>query len=292
VRFDTLRAMNHAATDPLVMQRRIILALLLILAAGAWALLVWQGVALDMGGMGPTMGLAAPLFLTIWVVMMVAMMFPTAAPMILAFHSIQSGKRARGETFVATWVFVGAYLFVWAISGIVAYAAALAAESIAGAAGLTGTLMARIGGCLLIVAGLYQLSPWKNVCLTKCRTPMSFIITSWHDGLGGALSMGVEHGLYCLGCCWLLFVILFPLGIMNIAAMAVITLLIFAEKSFRWGERIARIAAAALVFYGLIVLFVPAILPTFMAAGGVEVPAREISMSESNTPSPMPEMKI
>ena len=106
--------------------------------------------------------------------------------------------------------------------------------------------------------------------------------------------MGVEHGLYCLGCCWLLFVILFPLGIMNIAAMAVITLLIFAEKSFRWGERIARIAAAALVFYGLIVLFVPAILPTFMAAGSVEVPAREISMSESKptTPSPMPEMKI
>jgi predicted metal-binding membrane protein len=210
------------------------------------------------------MGLAAPLFLAIWIVMMIAMMFPTAAPIILVFHAVQSRKRARGESFVATWIFVGAYLFVWSATGIVAYAAAVAGERIATLWHLSGTQTARIGGGLLIIAGLYQLSPWKNVCLTKCRTPMNFIVTSWHDGLGGALRMGVEHGLYCLGCCWLLFVILFPLGIMNVGAMAVITLLIFAEKSFRWGERVAQIASAALVVYGLIVLFVPTILPTFV----------------------------
>jgi predicted metal-binding membrane protein len=95
---------------------------------------------------------------------------------------------------------------------------------------------------------------------------MSFIINSWHDGFGGALRMGVEHGLYCIGCCWLLCVILFPLGIMNVAAMAAITLLIFAEKSFSWGERVAQIAAAVLVAYGVVVLFIPRILPTFVAS--------------------------
>jgi predicted metal-binding membrane protein len=257
-------------TDPLAMQRRIILALLLFLSVASWAFLLWPSPSLDMArmpGMGPTMGVAAPLFLAIWVVMMIAMMFPSAAPIILAFHTVQAGKRARGDTFVATWVFVASYLLVWAASGIVAFAAAVAAERIAITWHLTATQTARIGGGLLIVAGFYQLSPWKNVCLTKCRTPMSFIVTSWHDGLSGALRMGVEHGVYCLGCCWLLFVILFPLGIMNVAAMAVITLLIFAEKSFRWGQRVAQIASAALVVYGLLVLFVPSILPTFMAGG-------------------------
>jgi predicted metal-binding membrane protein len=250
------------------MQRRIILALLLLLAAGSWALLLWPNEMLDMArmpGMGLTMGLGAPLFLAIWVVMMIAMMFPSSAPIILVFHTVQAGKRARGENFVATWVFVAAYLLVWAGAGIVAYAGAVAAQAVADVSRLTATQAARIGGGFLIVAGLYQLSPWKNVCLTKCRTPMSFIVTSWRDGLGGALRMGIEHGLYCLGCCWLLFVILFPLGIMNVAAMAVITLLVFAEKSFRWGERVARVASAALVVYGVTALFVPSLLPTVIS---------------------------
>lgn len=258
------------ATDPLSVQRKIILALLLLLAVASWALLLWPTASLDMArmpGMGPTMGLAAPLFLAVWVVMMVAMMFPTAAPIILVFHTVQAGKRARGEAFVATWVFVASYLLVWSTAGIAAYAGAVAAEAIAVGVRLTGTQTARIGGGLLIIAGLYQLSPWKNVCLTRCRTPMNFIVTSWHDGLGGALRMGVEHGLYCLGCCWLLFVILFPLGMMNVGAMAVITLVIFAEKNFHWGGRVAQIASGALVVYGVLVLFVPSLLPTFMAAG-------------------------
>jgi len=258
----------HAATtDPLAAQRRIILALLLLLAALSWALLMWPTPALDMArmpGMGPTMGLTAPLFLAIWIVMMVAMMFPSAAPMILVFHTVQAGKRSRGETCVATWVFVAAYLFVWAASGVVAFLGAAGAERIASAFHLTAAQTARIGGALLIVAGLYQLSPWKNVCLTKCRTPMSFVLGSWREGLGGAVRMRLEHGVFCLGCCWLLFVILFPLGIMNIAAMAIVTGVVFAEKSFRWGARVAQVASAALVIYGVIVLFAPSVLPTFL----------------------------
>ena len=205
------------------MQRNVILGLLLALAAAAWALLAWQGAGsdMDMAMASPTMGMRAPLFLAIWVVMMVAMMFPTAAPMILTFHKVQASKRQRGEAFVATWVFVAAYMLVWTLSGVAAYAGALAAEAVAARAALSPATAARIGGAVLVAAGLYQLTPLKDLCLSKCRTPISFIMTSWRDGAAGALRMGLLHGAYCLGCCWLLFVILFPLGIMNIAAMAV-----------------------------------------------------------------------
>src|SRR3984893_736108 len=125
--------MDHTRADPLSVQRNVILGLLLALAAASWALVVWQAGDADMGMAmaSPTMGMRAPLFLAIWVVMMVAMMFPTAAPMILTFNKVQVGKRQRGEAFVATWVFVAAYMLVWALSGVAAYAGALVAEAIA-----------------------------------------------------------------------------------------------------------------------------------------------------------------
>ena len=246
------------------LQRHLVLGLLLGLAAGGWALLAWPWPGSGMAMASPTMGMGVALFLAVWIAMMVAMMFPTAAPMILAFHRVQAGKRARGEAFVATWVFVAAYLLVWTASGLLAYAGALAAEAIAARVPLSAEAAARIGGAILIAAGLYQLTPLKDRCLAKCRTPLGFIMTSWREGIGGALRMGVEHGLWCLGCCWLLFVILFPLGLMNVAAMALITLLIFVEKSAPWGRPVARAAAAVLVVYGTAVLIAPSLLPTFM----------------------------
>jgi predicted metal-binding membrane protein len=205
---------------------------------------------------------------------MVAMMVPTAAPMILAFHKVQAGKRARGEAFVATWVFVLAYMLVWTLSGVAAYAGAVAAEAVAARAALSSATAARMGGAVLVVAGIYQVTPLKDLCLSKCRTPISFIMTSWRDGVSGALRMGLLHGAYCLGCCWLLFVILFPLGIMNIAAMAVITIVVFAEKTLPWGRPVARATAVALVAYGAVVLAVPQVLPTFMADGGMVMAPR------------------
>ena len=123
----------------------------------------------------------------------------------------------------------------------------------------------RLGGGILIVAGVYQLSPLKHLCLAKCQSPLAFIMTSWRNGYSGAFRMGLEHGVYCLGCCWLLFVILFPLGMMNVAAMAAITLLIFAEKSLPGGRRIGQLSAVALIAYGLLAVFVPQVLPTIMA---------------------------
>lgn len=264
--------MERANADPYALQRNIILALLLISAALSWLYLAWQASGMSMAMASPTMGMQAPLFLVVWTIMMVAMMFPASAPMILTFHRVQSARRARGDPFVATWVFVAGYLLVWALSGIIAYAGALGGEALARRAALSGATIARAGGVVLLVAGLYQLSPLKDVCLGKCRTPMTFIVTSWHDGIGGALRMGLSHGIFCLGCCWLLFVILFPLGIMNIAAMAVLTVLVFAEKAFPGGERIAFAAGLLLVVYGAFVLAIPAALPTFAGMGMPAMP--------------------
>jgi len=246
---------------PLPRERNLILALLLLLAAASWALLGWQSATADDEMMGLTMGMGAPLFMAIWVAMMVAMMFPTAAPMILMFARVHAGKRQRGQPFVPTWVFVSAYLVVWTLFGALAYGVAVGAEKLAEQSMWLMDNAARFGGAVVILAGLYQLSPLKRSCLSKCRTPMAFILGSWRDGYGGTFRMGLEHGAYCLGCCWLLFVILFPLGVMNVAAMAVITLLIFAEKSLPTGRQIGQIGAMAIVAYGALAIFVPGALP-------------------------------
>lgn len=249
--------------SPFPRERKLILGVLLILTAASWALLIWQSTAMNSQamGMGLTMGMNTGLFMAIWVVMMIAMMFPTAAPMILMFTTVYAGKRQKSQAFVPTWVFVSAYLLIWSLFGLVAYPLALGAERLAGQSMWLMTNAPRIGGVLLVVAGLYQLSPLKHLCLSKCRTPLQFILGSWHDGYGGAFRMGVVHGVYCLGCCWFLFALLFPLGIMNIAVMALLTALIYAEKSFPLGRQISQIAGVALIVYGVIVIFVPAALP-------------------------------
>jgi predicted metal-binding membrane protein/nitrogen-specific signal transduction histidine kinase len=270
-----MHLLDEAHANSLSVQRNVILGLLLTLATVAWAVLVWQstGADMDMTMASSTMGMRAPVFLAIWAIMMVAMMLPTAAPMILTFHKVRAGKRQNGDVFVSTWVFVVAYFLVWALAGVVAYVGALASEAIAARAALYPATAARIGGAVLVAAGIYQLTPLKDFCLSKCRTPITFITTSWRDGAAGALRMGLLHGAYCLGCCWLLFVILFPLGIMNIAAMVAVTLIIFAEKTLPW-PRIAPYAAAfALVLYGALVIASPQLLPTFQEDGGAAMPA-------------------
>jgi predicted metal-binding membrane protein len=211
--------------------------------------------------MGLTMGMGAALFLAIWVVMMIAMMFPTVAPMILVFARTQRDRHNSERTFTPTWVFVGAYLLIWALFGGLSYLGALATSELAQQVPWIMMNAARIGGGILVLAGLYQLTPLKHACLAKCRTPQDFILHSWRDGYPGSFRMGLEHGIYCLGCNWLLFILLFPLGIMNIAAMALLTALIFAEKVFPLGTRIAQCAALVLILYGALVIVVPAALP-------------------------------
>lgn len=254
--------MATESSYPMSRERNIILASLLVLAAVAWIILIWQSSDTQM--MGLTMGMDAPVFLAIWIVMMIAMMFPAAAPMILTFARVHNDRREKGKAFVPTWVFVSAYLLIWTLFGIVAYAAALGIEMLAQQSMWLMDHAARIAGVVLILAGVYQLTPLKYACLSKCRSPLGFIMSSWREGYLGSFRMGLEHGLFCFGCCWFLFVILFPLGIMNIAAMAIITVLIFAEKSLAYGVQIAHIAAIALIVYGMLVIAMPSLLPTMM----------------------------
>jgi predicted metal-binding membrane protein len=252
-------------------ERNVIMMLLVVLAALAWAVLLWSPVARPgRGAMGLTMGMTAAVFVSIWVVMMVAMMFPAAAPMILTFARVHASKREQGRAFVPTGVFVSSYLLVWAVFGAAAYGLASLADS--GARQVPWLMVngPRIGGVLLVAAGLYQLSPLKQVCLSKCRAPLGFILHSWRDGYAGSFRMGLGHAGYCVGCCWLLMVILFPLGVMNMAAMAAITALIFTEKSLRVGIWLARLAAAALIGFGAAVVVLPDLLPaTLMGTAGM-----------------------
>jgi len=216
------------------------------------------------GDMSLTMGMGAPLFISLWVVMMAAMMFPASASMVLMFSKIQAGKPERGHGAIPTWVFVAGYLAVWSAAGVAAYAGAVAADELADRWQFAADNAYIFAGGLLVIAGVYQLTPLKDVCLQKCRTPLSFVMNSWRDGYDGALRMGLDHGAYCLGCCWLLFVILFPLGMMNIAILALVTLFIFIEKSTPFGRQAAKLAAVALIAYGAVVFFSPGALPMTM----------------------------
>ena len=250
---------SRSNSDRLRRQRNVLLASLLMLAAISWVVVMRQ--AGMTGSASATMEMTIPLFLVAWVAMMMAMMFPTAAPMIMMFAAVSAGRKLRGQPFVPTWIFVGSYLLVWIAFGLLAYGVAVGVDALSRESMWVMNNARRVGGILLLAAGLYQLSPLKNLCLAKCRSPLSFILTSWRDGRAGALWMGLKHGAYCFGCCWLLFAILFPLGIMDIAAMIAITLLIFAEKSLPTGTLIARLAGTALVGYGAVVIFVPDALP-------------------------------
>jgi predicted metal-binding membrane protein len=247
-------------------ERWVVVGTLLVLSATGWALVVWQATGMPMqdDGLDLTMGMAAPLFLAMWVSMMVAMMFPASAPMILAFARTQAGKRANRRPYVPTAYFVAPYVAVWTAFGIVGYVAARVFAEVAGDSMWAMDNLPRIAGALLVAAGAYQLTPLKRVCLRRCRTPLSFMLSYWRDGRGGALSMGLRHGIYCLGCCWVLFLVLLPLGVMNVAAMVAVAALVFAEKVMPRGDLVATIAAAVLIAYGVLAMAVPKVLPTAM----------------------------
>ena len=243
---------DEAKPDPSSYQRNIILALLLTLAAAAWAVLVWHhhGVNMDVRmASPPNPGLRAILFLTIWIVMMVAMMFPTTAPMFLAFHKMQAAKRQPDDAFVSAWLFVVAYLLMWFMAGTGAHAGVLVATAVHSTLGSASA--AQFGGAILILAGIYQLTPLKEVCLTECRTPIA--MTTWHSEKADAFQMGLFHGFYCVGCYWLLFAALFPLG-MSVGAMAAFTLIIFAEKALPWPTAVRYMTAVVLVLYGALMI--------------------------------------
>jgi predicted metal-binding membrane protein len=241
-----------------------ILLVLLVLTAGCWWLVVAAPREAHHSAT-PTMGLSAPLFLAVWVAMMIATMFPAVAPMVLMFARISASKRTAGKSFVPTWLFVTGYLIVWTALGVVAYVAALGAERLAAQVDPIAHQAARIGGALIVVAGAYQFSKLKDRCLTECRSPLAFVMQHWQDGRGGAVRMGIHHGLHCAGCCWALMAMLFPIGMMNIAALATVTALIYVEKVLPAGRAVGRAAGVVLIAFGLAVIAHPALLPDSLA---------------------------
>ena len=206
-------------------------------------------------GMGGLAMMTAGLFLVTWLVMMVAMMFPSVAPMTLAFASF---TRSRGEGYVPTAVFVLGYLAVWTAAGLVPLAVLQAVDKI----WMTPpSWLPRAGAAVIIVAGIYQFTPLKDACLRACRSPLGFIMThNFGGGPAAAVRAGMSHGLYCLGCCWALMAVLAVLGLMNIAWMAVIAAVFFVEKNVRRGELLPRVVGAVCIGAGLAILAWPVYL--------------------------------
>jgi predicted metal-binding membrane protein len=229
-----------------------IVAALLVCAAAAWLFTISQANSMAMGGVAM---MGAGLFLITWLVMMVAMMFPSVAPMTLAFAGI---TRSRGQGSAPTAAFVAGYLLVWTAAGLIPLAVLQAMNQV----WMTPpSWLPRAGGAVIILAGIYQFTPLKDACLRACRSPLGFLIThDWGGGPVSAVRAGASHGLYCLGCCWALMAVLAVLGLMNIAWMAVIAAIFFIEKNVRRGELLPRIVGAACIAGGLAVVVWPSLL--------------------------------
>ena len=179
-----------------------------------------------------------PLTFLMWAVMMVAMMVPSASPMVMAYARITNARGARPALRV--WSFVAGYLAVWTLFSVVATASQIALQQFALATPL-------IAATILAVAGIYQLTPLKRACLGRCQSSIGFLMTHWRDGVNGAFRMGLRHGAFCVGCCWMLMALLFVVGVMNLAWVATISAFVLLEKTTRWGNVIAKLSGVALI---------------------------------------------
>ena len=235
----------------------------LLLATGlAWGYLIaGAGMSMhEMDGMfmatrdAPwTPGDAAVIFV-MWAVMMAAMMLPAAAPMILLYGVIARGRRAKGSAAVPTGIFASGYLLVWLAFSLAATGMQYGLEKADLLTPMMQTTSTIFAAAVLICAGLYQWTPLKQTCLRRCRAPLDFIMTYWREGVRGALNMGVRHGLYCVGCCWMLMLLLFVGGVMNLAWIAGLAAFVLVEKLAPEGHWVARVTGALLILWGVAVL--------------------------------------
>jgi len=246
--------------------RFLILLCLAAITALSWAYLIHLGRAMSasmaemdaMAKMGMPMEMpwtVKDLWLTfaMWVVMMVAMMTASAVPAVLVMAKSRVA-RGEGRFSPVTVLFTSGYLLVW---GGFSLAAALAQWGLHEAALLSPAMMTTsswLAGGVLIVAGVYQWTPLKQQCLSHCRSPFDFVVTHWQSGMSGALSMGLHHGAYCVGCCWALMALLFVMGVMNLLGVAVLALLVLVEKATPAGALISRLVGIGLVVAGIVTI--------------------------------------
>lgn len=248
-------------------ERAIAAASLLLLAALAWVYLWYDAQGMSAGPKGSLSGLLmaesadkpwSPLSIALaflmWSVMMVGMMLPSAAPAIVLYGALARKHRQKGSALPAVWIFAAGYLAVWVGFSAVAVMleAALQAEGL-----LTPMLVSTstwLTGGLLIAAGVYQWLPIKRVCLEKCRAPLQFFLMRWRPGVRGAFGMGAEHGAFCVGCCWVLMLLLFAAGVMDLMWVAVIATFVLIEKLLPFAKLVGWISGAALIVLGMAVV--------------------------------------
>ena len=228
------------------------------LVALAWAYMVY--LAQSTSGMGSGVAMTQlqswsaadfGLMFLMWAVMMVAMMVPTAAPMILLFATVNRRRREQERPYVPTGVFLSGYVIVWSGFAALATGANWGLHVNSLLSSMMGTSSsAYLGGALLLTAGIFQWSPLKYACLSHCRSPLGFLMTEWRDGAGGALRMGLKHGGYCLGCCWVLMGLLFVLGVMNLVWIAALAAFVLVEKAVPRGLLVSRVTGLVLAGWG------------------------------------------
>ena len=240
-----------------------LIALLFALSVAAWWWTVNRMRGMD-AGPGTDLGTLG-WFVGVWVVMMAAMMFPSVSPTVALY-----ARLAKRRWPLAPLVFTSGYLLTWIAPGLLAFGVSAAAHN-----WLTGDISWNgagrwLAGGTLVLAAVYELTPLKDVCLGKCRSPLGFLIGSWRDGLSGALKMGARHGAWCVGCCWALMASLFALGIMSIGWMAFIAALIAAEKILPWRRVATYSTAALLLVLGVLLVAAPDAIPglTIPSHGG------------------------
>ncbi len=245
--------MTAVLSPPSVRARVLAPAGLIVLTALSWAYLFL--VSARMGDMNSPLAMPmtsawtrseALLMWTMWAVMMAGMMLPSAAPMVTAYATtVASGRSLRGSTPL----FVAGYLAAWSTFAAVATGAQWALHERALVDAMGSSSSRWLGGLLLVSAGAYQFTGLKEACLSKCRTPLAFLLTSWRDGARGALVMGIHHGSLCIGCCWTLMALLFVLGVMNLWWIALVAAVVLLEKTVPIGA-ISRLLGVALVVWG------------------------------------------
>ena len=239
-----------------------------LLTALAWAYLIHldrqMSSAAEYDRMMAQMGMATGASWTIvdvfftfamWLVMMVGMMAGSAMPVLLLFAAARHGRGEPGAS-PAVLMFGLGYLAVWAGFSACAAIAQAALHETAMLSSAMAASTPRLAGAILIVAGLYQLTPFKSACLSHCRSPLGFLLSHWRNGMLGAVRMGARHGVYCLGCCWALMCVLFAVGVMNLLWVAALTGFVLLEKIGPAGSVVARVAGVAIVIVGIVMVTV------------------------------------
>lgn len=234
--------------------RRIVFGGLLIVIVFSWGYLLAGVNVMQMPAPTTWTSTYFALMLLMWWAMMTAMMLPGAAPTILLFAALRRKCAERGDPSVSTGVFAAAYVIVWGGFSLLATYTHMKLESLAMLSPSLNSASAPVGAALLIAAGVYQMTPLKYACLRNCRASVDFFARRWRRGNTGALLMGLEHGAFCLGCCWAMMGLLFYAGIMNLLWIAGLTLYILLEKLAPAGQRISRFTGIILILWGVTIL--------------------------------------